>query len=248
MSSTRPLAKTGSDLERLLLSAGTDERPDDESVRRAAVVLGIAPRAALVAVVTGTVAVALRANRSATAAAWVSVGAIGLAGLAFVAHVARPAPRTPMVAAGVAAGAAAAGATHAANVEVAPGTPAPAIASQAPVAGAAPAEARASTHHGAPEGSSRLREQAVLLDGARGLLATDDARSALLRLNEFDRRFAGGPLHEEALVLRIEALGKLGDKAAAATLARRFLEAYPGSVQGGRVTAIARQMQEDPGP
>jgi hypothetical protein len=66
MNSTRPLAKTGSDVERLLLAAGADERPQAESVRKTARALGIVPRAALVA---ATLGVALRASK------WTSIAA-----------------------------------------------------------------------------------------------------------------------------------------------------------------------------
>jgi hypothetical protein len=251
MKSTRPLAgslaKTGSDIERLLLAAGAEDRPDEETVRKAAVVLGIAPRAALIAAVTGTVAAALRANRWTAAATWVSVGAIGLAGVAGFALIkgtARPAPRMAMV-----MSAAAARAVAADTVPVAPAlpvqagegptTPAPSIETHA--AAYAPANGTATEAHG-------LREQAGLLDRARSLLAAGDARGALARLGEFDRRFAGGPLREEALLLRIEALDRAGERGAAGALARRFLKAYPGSVQADRVASIARQMQEDPTP
>lgn len=247
-----PLAKNGSDIERLLLAAGTEDRPDEESVRRAAVVLGIAPRAALLAAVTGTVAAALRANRWTAAATWVSVGAIGLAsvaGFALVRGAGRPAPRMAM---GMSAAAARAVAdavptTPALPVQTAEGPTTPAPPRETHALASAPAPGSA-TANGTATGAHGLREQAALLDQARALLAAGDARGALARLGEFDRRFAGGPLREEALLLRIEALDRAGDRGGAGTLAQRFLRTYPGSVQAGRVASIARQMQEDPTP
>jgi hypothetical protein len=261
MKSTRPLAgslaKTGSDIERLLLAAGTEDRPDEETVRRAAAVLGIAPRAALIAAVTGTVAAALRANRWTTAATWVSVGAIGLAGVAGfalvkgAAHRANSAPRTAMVMSAAAARAVADAIPTAPALPLqtgdGPTTPAPPLETRALVSAPVPAPVSATTNGTATEAHG-LREQAGLLDRARALLAAGDARGALARLGEFDRRFAGGPLREEALLLRIEALDRAGDRGPAGALARRFLKAYPGSVQADRVASIARQMQEDPTP
>jgi outer membrane protein assembly factor BamD (BamD/ComL family) len=90
----------------------------------------------------------------------------------------------------------------------------------------------------APDG---LRDQAEVLDGARALLAAGDGRGALGRVAEYDRRFPAGPLHEEALLLRIEALTRLGERGPAAALAHRFLETYPASVHGERVAALVQE-------
>ena len=76
MKSTRPLAKTGNDVERLLLAAGADERPGTESTHRAARALGFVPRAALVAAALATA----RAIRWSSIAAWSSVSLVGVAG------------------------------------------------------------------------------------------------------------------------------------------------------------------------
>jgi hypothetical protein len=89
--------------------------------------------------------------------------------------------------------------------------------------------------------TDRLREEAHVLDGARALLAAGDASGALARLGDYDRRFAGGSLREEALLLRIESLARV-DRSTAAALARRFLTAYPASVHAGRVEAVLREL------
>ncbi len=90
--------------------------------------------------------------------------------------------------------------------------------------------------------ADHLREQAEALDDARGLLALGQANQALSRLDEYDRRFAGGPLREEAQLLRIETVALEGERAAAASLAKRFLRAYPGSVHVDRVAAILQSL------
>ena len=63
------------------------------------------------------------------------------------------------------------------------------------------------------------------------------------QLGDYDRRFAGGSLREEALLLRIESLARAGDGATAATFARRFLKAYPTSVHVDRVAALLRELE-----
>jgi TolA-binding protein len=235
MTSQRPLAKTGNEVERLLLAAGANERPGEESVRKAAAALGIVPHAALVAATMGTT----RAIRWTSMATWVGVGSIGVACVVGA---------VVMVHGRLASQAHAATAVVLHEAERAP----------TPVA-AAPAEptAVASAPVLAPEAPPRahrelttpgLRMEAEALDAARATLAAGDARRALARLDEFDRRFPHGPLHEEALLLRIEALAREGDRAGAATLADRFLKAYPASVQADRVASILRQMRDGATP
>jgi outer membrane protein assembly factor BamD (BamD/ComL family) len=85
-----------------------------------------------------------------------------------------------------------------------------------------------------------LREQAALLDHARAQLEAGDPQGALGSLDVYDRRFAGSPLAEESIVLRIDALARRGDRAGAATVARRFLRTHPSSVHADRVAALLR--------
>jgi hypothetical protein len=253
MNSTRPLAKTGSDVERLLLAAGAGERPEAESVRRTARALGIVPRAALVA---ATLGVALRASKWTSIVAWSSLSLVSVAGVVLVAHAGRSMRH---------AGAAVAAALDA-RMPAAPGSSAAApatmaapreaaaaiVPSETPAAiarGDAPALAAAETRAAsrrvapvAPAAANPLRDEAVALDGARSLLALGDAPGALARLGEYDRRFAGGSLREEALLLRIESLARTGDRTTATSLARRFLTAYPASVHGERVEAVLRDL------
>jgi hypothetical protein len=244
--STRPLAQSGNEIERLLLAAGAGERPADESVRRAAAILGVAPRAAILASVLG----ATRATRWTSLATWASAGILGIAGAGALVVAMRATPPSPPPSAR----------PHGVEVSGPSQAPPPAAlvpsTGLVPVAATAPAAipvaeplvaapARRAASEPAPHG---LREQAEALDAARALLAAGDSRGTLVRLGDFDRRFAGGPLREEASLLRIEALARTGDRAAASAAARRFLRAYPGSVQADRVADIARQMQGDGAP
>ncbi len=244
MTSTRPLRQTGTDLERTLLSAGAAERPDAASVRTAAKILGIVPRAALVA---ATLGVALRATRWSSVAGWSCVPLVGVLGVALVAPLAtRATVTTPSAGAD---GSRAHGSPEPRVPELqtaAAGVPAAAERTAVPaMLRPATAAIRASTRRAAPAASApadSLREQAEVLDGARERLALGEPNGALSRLDEYDRRFAGGPLHEEAQLLRIEAEALAGDRAAASSLAKRFLRTYPASVHFDRVAAIVQSM------
>lgn len=255
MKTCGPLRTTGTDAERLLLAAGSSERPDLGSVRRAAHRLGFLPGLLLFG---GAVTLALRTAR------WSSIAARGLvplAGFGAVAAVAYsvsvwagPAP----ISAAARAGAGVAGslgghgvvAVHApgqgggaqslaSNVDVTASQPA-LVAGPSDVAvsrHASPA-AKARVHASPSLSSDSLRQQAELLDRARARVASGDPAAALALLNDFDRRFAGAPLAEESLLLRVEALARRGDRSAASSLGGQFLGAYPASVHADRVRAL----------
>ncbi len=251
MKSTRPLAKTGTSVERLLLAAGADERPDAESVRQAARVLGLVPRAALVA---ATLGVALRASRWTSIATWASVSLVGIAGISVLGYSARArhhAEGAPVVPASPRPGVAPSGmeppgapalARKTSSASVSATLEAPALAGPLPAS-----EARGVGHRAvglAPPAVDRLREQAEVLDGVRARLAQGDAAGALAQLGDYDRRFAGGSLREESLLLRVEALAREGDDGAASTLARRFLKTYPSSVHADRVATLLKEVSQ----
>jgi hypothetical protein len=238
MRPAQPLAKTGNDVERLLLAAGQGERPDAESVHEAARALGLVPRAALVA---ATLGVGLRGSKWTSLAAWGSVSVVGVAALVVTAHAAGWIAAAPAPDRGALPAAPASIATAAAPVaaDSAPASVAPDV----QPALTPERDARGASRRGVPVTAiDRLRDEAHVLDGARALLADGDASGALARLGEYDRRFAGGSLREEALLLRIESLARVGDRVAAAGLARRFLTAYPASVHAGRVEALLREL------
>jgi outer membrane protein assembly factor BamD (BamD/ComL family) len=111
---------------------------------------------------------------------------------------------------------------------------------------ASPASAYSSARHvAAAESVDTLREEARTLDGARNRLTNGDPAASLQRLADYDRRFANGSLHEEASLLRIEALVRLGNRSDARALATRFLKAYPTSVHAERVKSLSRELPEE---
>jgi hypothetical protein len=246
MSDERPLRTTGTDAERLLLAAGSAEKPDARSVRRAAERLGLFPTAIVVA---GAMALAWRSARW-SSFVWRSI--LPLAGAAAIAVAYGVEHRAD----GVAPTAVAPSASSAPGRIDHPGAGAAAVPSPAPTAPdtmesavlpLAPALPRISSRVGprvparvAP--ADRLREQAERLDRARALLEAGDSSGTLALLDDYDRRFAGGPLSEESLLLRIKALGRRGDRSAASALARRFLKTYPASVHVDRVTALLHSL------
>lgn len=244
MKSTRPLAETGNDLERLLLVAGADERPGTESTHRAARALGFVPRAALVAAALATA----RAIRWSSIAAWSSVSLVAVAGvIAFMAHGAHGGRSTPRAGVAVVAPAAR-------SPALAPGGAQPSLPAADTTAGptldgtSSPllAEGQHVPHRVsvARPRADRLREEAAAIDAARELLTLGDAAGALVQLEAYQRRFAGGELREEALLLRIEALVRAGDRTTASAVARHFLKAYPASVHVDRVAALLGGLPE----
>ncbi len=83
-----------------------------------------------------------------------------------------------------------------------------------------------------------LSEEIRLVDGARAALVADDPRRALRELDAYARAFPSGKLAEEASVLRIEVLAKLGDRASAERLAGEFVQAHPTSGHLRKIRSI----------
>jgi outer membrane protein assembly factor BamD (BamD/ComL family) len=84
-------------------------------------------------------------------------------------------------------------------------------------------------------------EQLEALRAIRADVDSGDAARALARIDAFNASYAGSPLAEEVLVLRIDALSRAERKAEAAALATSFLQRFPTSAYGTRVRAIAFQ-------
>ncbi|KYF93925.1 hypothetical protein BE20_07830 [Sorangium cellulosum] len=77
-----------------------------------------------------------------------------------------------------------------------------------------------------------------MIDRARDALGAGDAAGCLSALDAYDRRFPRSAMGEEATVLRIEALIRLGDRARAADLGQRFLASRPTSPHAAGVRAL----------
>jgi hypothetical protein len=89
-----------------------------------------------------------------------------------------------------------------------------------------------------PRPRANVMGQVASLDRARAALAAGDAASALAVVDAHERTYPGGALAQEAAVLRIEALAKLGRRDEAAARARAFAEANPSSPHVAKVRSI----------
>jgi hypothetical protein len=89
---------------------------------------------------------------------------------------------------------------------------------------------------------AQLASESELVDLARRSVASDP-RKALALAQEHHRRFAGGPLSEEADFIEIEAMKRLGRFEEARALDERFRKRYPSSIHGQTV-----QVRPSPSP
>lgn len=80
----------------------------------------------------------------------------------------------------------------------------------------------------APAGAG-LDAELALLRGARAALTAGTGAEALALLAEHERRFPGGHLAEERMVLRVQALCAVDRRAEARAAATRFAAQHPGS-------------------
>jgi len=90
------------------------------------------------------------------------------------------------------------------------------------------------------DAASRLREEALLVRNAERLLGTDPV-GALRLTEERRRKFPGGGLDQEAEVVAIDALLRLGRREAALTRARAFEASHPGSLHTRRIRRLIGQ-------
>jgi hypothetical protein len=244
MKSARSLRTTGTDAERLLLAAGAAEKPDAESVRKTAVGLGLLPKAVIVG---GAMTLALRGMKWTTIAVRGALPVGIVAAAIVVAYGVRERSRVDIPIAVTPAARIVSGSSTDPNAD-APVATASAIRSAPTPTEARPVPGNPVAPHSNGRAAARaspsavpvdsLREQAERIDRARSLISAGDPNGALIVLDDFDRRFAGGPLSEESMLLRIEGLARRGDRGSASVLARRFLTTYPASVHVDRASAL----------
>jgi hypothetical protein len=90
----------------------------------------------------------------------------------------------------------------------------------------------------APRPAPTLGEEIALLQSARAALDARDGKQALVLLDRYARTMHGARLGDEATVLRLEALSRVGRTQEAAELARAFVAAHPGSPLVDRARAF----------
>lgn len=123
-----------------------------------------------------------------------------------------------------------------APVTEAPVTGVPVVEAPAPAVAAPKVDTRSSS-----ASPSALAAELAALDAARSRLNAGDASGALLRLDEYSRSHPRGRLALEAEVLRIDALSRSGQRAAAGKRAATFLKRHPNSVLASRVRAYLNE-------
>ncbi len=227
-----------SELERSLLDAGRSYTAPSSSRAKALAALGVVG-------VTASSTTTASAITKAGVAKWIAATAL-LAGAAVpaVRYLRQHSPDAPPTANALSPGAPSTPATPTAarasalNGELAPSDPP----NTAPDPAAAPSGAPASIHAEAkPAAPAALSDELSALDTARSALASGNATTALSDLDAYARNFPHGKLGLEAEVLRIDALAKSGQTAAAKKRAQAFMKRHPDSVLASRVRAYAGQ-------
>jgi hypothetical protein len=249
MTEGRRLAQRGSKLDRRLLLAARNDRPQPGAQDAALAVLGM--QAALEAGDEGCAArpaqhanalagklgvlkvlMAVLATCGAGAAAWTTAHRTTGAGVAALAEpLAAPAAREVRSLESPAA----VPSTVASAVAAAPaGSPSPAARP-----GKRPRTVRAAASPSSSDGASDLAVEVAALQRAAQALSGGDADAALAALDEARSRCKHPVLVQEAGLLRVRALAMRGQTSEAAALARRLRDADPRGVLADRFGAIA---------
>jgi hypothetical protein len=228
-----------SSLERSLLEAGVAYRSPLSARAKTLAALGLAGSAAVSA---GAASAASSSVAAKLGWSWTKLLAVsGLSAAAAVpagyyawelanAPVAPPSIAVPHVAPVVAP------APQPQSAEVVPTVEAPIVEAPAPVSPAPKSDARPPSA-ASTSSPSALAAELGALDAARSRLDAGDASGALSRLDDYTRSYPRGRLALEAEVLRIDALTRSGQRAAAEKRAATFLRRHPNSVLASRVRA-----------
>lgn len=238
----RLLEGEGSELERLLLEAGLTEQPRSRGKRQAAIALAAATGISAFTKWTWAGADLLRlgaAHAGKVVAGTVIVGSTALA----VVHGSSTESETPV-------GQAPAEQTIRTEGKAAESDPVrqeldavqvedlPALEEDT----ADEAQAVPTSPAGKTASSGSIADEIKALDAARQTLAGGNPGKTLQQLNEYSRRFRGGRLGQEAMLIRIEALSRSGQHAQAKAMARRFLAANPRSPYTKRLESIVGEL------
>jgi hypothetical protein len=249
------LSESSDALTRTLLRAGSNEAPADESLRSAAVALGLASAAGSgVAGGLGAAGAVPAAKGSgawlATAIKWLAVGVASGAVVWGGWEISAPPEPAPIVLAPAVTEAPLAPATTPRSVPAKAADPREPMAAsesapagRAAVAWSAPSAAAASPAPTPTNAASRkLSEEVALLEGARKALKDSSPERAIENLSAYRARSEKtGVLDPEAEILEIDALDQSGRTPRAAELARAFVARHPGSPHVARLNALIRR-------
>jgi hypothetical protein len=249
----------GTAKERLLLQAGIDEAPTSRAGReRTLIALGIVASAGTLA---SSAPAAAEVSRSLVAAhaKWLLFGVAGAAAAVSGIEMATSPVAVPRVAPSVATShrrPSTAPRPLAADASAAPSAPSPAISppaarnharaevdsSSEPSAAVPAARPEARLRHSseaeAASAPSGLVAQVAVLDRARAALRGGRARESVALLDSFDRNYPGSSLAPEAMVVRVSALLKLGQRTQATRLVRGYCRLGGRDAYGQRLVAL----------
>jgi hypothetical protein len=230
---------SGSTVEHALLSAGASYRSSAAAHAKTLGALGLASSAALSAGVASAGAAGIFSKLG-----WAKVLSLVSLSLAVIAPVTYVALRSPSSDAAPSAAVAPAAPAQARAPEPVIDSllPSTALSESAPEAAAvvdvdkaAPPAALRTIKPDANTKADSVAAELAAIDGARAALARGDANGALARLDSYARTYPRGRLSLEAEVLRIDALARSGQTAAASKRAEAFLRRHPNSVLASRV-------------
>jgi hypothetical protein len=250
--------------ELALLRAGIDDGPPDGALDRALLKAGLGAGAAAAAM-TATSTTSAAAGSGASGWAFSALGkvAIGVGVSVFALTVVKSATmgNRGAVPSSVNTGDAvvaqppsevAPGASAAVSTGEAPKPPPQAPAVEAPSSATAPSAAVSARVPAdrlwalsAPESADSIARQTAAIDGARRALESGNVGGALADLDGYEREFPRGAFGHEVTALRVQALLKKGDRAAAMALGKRFLAAHPRSPLARRIEAMLH-LSNDP--
>lgn len=234
------------ELERTLLQSWQTEQPSREARNRALGLVGAGAATSVAAGAAHAAAGAPHATLGLAVVKWLGIGAaLGLVASGVALHLSNPVPRALPVAVWRATPRAAA--TPARVATAAADTSPPIAPEDLPTA----APSRGLAEHGAPEldaGATlatadaphgSLGPETAALDRARAALRSGDAARCLALVADYQQRFPGGMLAQEAQVLRIDALERQGLRREAAREAQRFVTAHEDSPHAEQLRALA---------
>lgn len=222
----RLLDAGASPFERYLLDAAANEKPPLELVSGMQAGLGLGVKTGAIASVASGSGVASYVAIAVLGFGTVLAGYMALQSPAKSQSVPAVKPAPAVVAAPVAAPV---------EIEASPAAEAPEAAKPEE---AAPVPKKVSAVSKSSAGDE-LRQELKLLDEARAALKGGAPARARNLLEQHARRFPNGSFRQEADVLRVETLERLGERQKAASLAREFLSEHPESPHVERVGKAA---------
>jgi hypothetical protein len=229
----------GTDFECNLLSADRAETPNAFAKRRAAVALAIGtasvwPTAAAATTKASKVGVSLIVKL-------LAIGAVGAGAWGTAQYLrSRPEP-APVIAKSSTAPVVNERATDDTTARTTPTetvTPFESLERERPVEAARRAPSTAGAAASAPVEGASISNEIRMLDAARRAQAGGDAAGAIRALDDYQRQYPRGALAEESVLIRIEALARLGNGPAARALAQRFRATHPNSPHLRRIDSV----------